>query len=124
MGNKVLFGFAIILILLGVYWYVDTNTVSDPYASINLIKSKINGRGELQDYDNEIGVTSIDDIGYKMKDGKIQIHYGKIVIIVGKDELKSKDFNRALLDVGIEIKKKKGTYHVYYKGEEIDRWVT
>lgn len=116
---------ALIACVLGIigYWYINNNTENSSYNMLNHIVSKMNYKNELVDYDNEIGVKSIDDLAFTLKDGKILLYYGKVTLELGKQELADDKFIDGLAKIGIKIMKKNGKYKITYWGEEIDRWV-
>ena len=116
---------ALIACVLGIigYWYINNNTENSSYNMLNHIVSKMNYKNELVDYDNEIGVKSIDDLAFTLKDGKILLYYGKVTLELGKQELADDKFIDGLAKIGIKIIKKNGKYKITYWGEEIDRWV-
>ena len=116
---------ALLVCVLGIigYWYMNNNTANSSYSMLKHIVSKMNYKHELVDYDNEIGVKSIDDIAFTIKDGKIFLYYGKVTLELGKQELADDNFIDGLEKIGIKIIKKNGKYKITYWGEEIDKWI-
>lgn len=123
MWKKTIVGVVILILLAGGYYYMNTIFVDQDYNALNMIRSRIDGRNRLIDYDNEIGVESIEDIGFKVKDNKIYLTYGKVQFELGDKELLDKDFLTGLKQIGIEIKRNsKGEYILYYWGEKVQKW--
>ena len=124
MGKKITLGIVICCVAVIGYWYINNNTGGTNYDMLNKILGKMNYKNELVDYDNEIGVKSIDDLAFSVKDGKIYLYYGKVVMELGKKELVDDKFMEGLERIGIKIKKSKnGKYKITYWGDEIQRWV-
>lgn len=124
MTKKVVIGMAICISLVAIYFAIQEFGTNTNWDVLNRVISKLDGRGELLDYDNEIGVHSIDDIAFTIKDKKLKIYYGKVELELGKEELLDEDFIKALNRIGITIvKSDDGVLKVKYKGEDVDRWV-
>lgn len=110
-----------VILFLGLisYFVIDGYLGNQNVIMLNEILSRIDGFGEIRDYDDEIEVHSINDIGYKYEDETLYIKFGRYEFKL-TDELKDKEFVRGLHNIGIDItKNKEGTYRVYYKGQAV-----
>lgn len=110
-----------VILFLGLisYFVIDGYLGNQNVIMLNEILSRIDGFGEIRDYDDEIEVHSIKDIGYKYEDETLYIKFGRYEFKL-TDELKDKEFVRGLHNIGIDItKNKEGTYRVYYKGQAV-----
>ena len=107
MWKKIILGMIVCCGFFFAYYYFNTTLTNTNYSILNTIRSKIDGRQELKDYDNEIGVKSIDDIGFTIKKDKIYLYYGKMEFELGSKELMDEEFMNGMKQIGIEIKKKK-----------------
>ena len=112
---------AIVVIYFYTYLRID-------YSAIDYIYSFQKGAFKFNDLANDIGVTSIDDLGFEVKgDYDIIIHYGKQVIKVNKNCLDSKEFHQRISRIGLDIKShtnEDGTilYRIECWGEPIEQW--
>lgn len=124
MWKKIILGMIVCCGFFFAYYYFNTTLTNTNYSILNTIRSKIDGRQELKDYDNEIGVKSIDDIGFTIKKDKIYLYYGKMEFELGSKELMDEEFMNGMKQIGIEIKKKKnGKYKITYWGKDVREWV-
>lgn len=111
------------LVALYIYNYVRID-----YAAINHIKELQVSPNHFNDLSGDIGVESVNDLGYKvLGDYNLLIYYGQQVIKVQPNAYRSEDYRRALKEVGIEIfhhVNDDGTilYRVTYWGEPIDEY--
>lgn len=112
--------------LIGIYWWM---AVRIDYAAIDYIKTMQRGPNNFSDLAGDIGVTSIDDLGFEVKgDFDVLIHYGKQVIRVNKNCLNSDEWKRKVAAIGIEVKFKLDEdghvekYRITYWGEPITEW--
>ena len=91
----------VVLALIGIYVYMNFRIDT---SSMEYIRQFQKGAFNFIDLANDIGVSSIDDIGYEVK-GKynILIHYGKQVIKVNERCLRSEDFKAKASAIGLKI---------------------
>lgn len=114
------------LCLILIYWWMF---VRIDYAAIDYIKTMQRGPNNFSDLAGDIGVESIDDIGFEVK-GKfdILIHYGKQVIRCNKSCLESQEWKTKAKAIGIEVKFKLDedgnvvAYRVTYWGDPVQEW--
>ena len=105
MGAQVivaLIGIALVVVaLVALYWFDYTRI---DYSAINHIKELQIAPNNFSDLSGDIGVSSVDDIGYKIEgDYNLSIYYGKQVIKVPPTAFKSEDFRKRLKEIGIEM---------------------
>lgn len=112
-------------VLIGIYWWMY---VRIDMSAIDYIKTMQKGPNNFSDLAGDIGVQSIEDLGFEVK-GKLNIliHYGKQVIRVNKNCLNSSEWKTKAKQIGIEVKFKiddEGEYHyrVTYWGDPITEW--
>jgi hypothetical protein len=124
MWKRTIAGLLIIFIGIGAYYYMNTKaTENTNINTYNIIKGRLKANNTFMDYDNTIGVTSISDLGYKVKDKVIYLTYGNLQFKLANKDLVDKDFISDMKKIGIEIKKtKSGDYVLYYWGEKIQKW--
>ena len=115
---------SVLLLGSGIFAFMYFNNAEEvDFSQLNTIRDRIDGRGQLVDYDNTINVDDIGDIGYSVEDGELRIYFGNIPIDCTKKALANSDFMRDLKQIGITIKgdKKTNSYKVYYKGEKVSQ---
>lgn len=116
---------AIVLVLVvsaGIFGYYYVTTRQD-YTVINYITKMQVRPNKFIDYGKDINVSSANDLGYILSDGKIILSYGEQIIEIQKDSLKSQEFVDKLAYIGIVVKQHGDQYKITYWGEEIDEWV-
>lgn len=90
-------------ILLGGVWYMTKDPHVDPTLTSLLELDAI--RKNARDVLNETGVTSADDIKYKVEEKRVMFIYGKHKFAVAKEDLMSSEFiekfNKLKLDVTV-----------------------
>lgn len=113
------------VVLVVIYWWMF---VRIDYAAIDYIKTMQKGPGKFSDLAGDIGVESVEDLGFEVK-GKLNIliHYGKQVIRVNKNCLDSKEWRAKAKAIGIEVKFRidddgNYRYRVTYWGDPIQEW--
>ena len=112
-------------LLVGIYFYMF---VRIDYSSIDYIYSFQKGAYVFSDLAGDIGVDSIDDLGFEVKgEYNLVIHYGRQIIKVNKNCFESEEFHRRIKLIGLEIKthtNEDGTilYRVESWGEPIVQW--
>ncbi len=88
--------------LIGIYMYMSYYRVDT--STIEYIEQFQTGKYIFNDLANDIGVESIDDIGYKVNgDYAINIYYGKQIIEMNQACFKSDKFREALGKIGIKV---------------------
>ena len=94
--------------------------------NIAFIEEHINSRGVLVDYQDEIGVKSIDDIKLFVKEDTVTIHFGRIVMTWTIADFCSEETGEKLRRIGITRYRDKetGRLRVFWGEEEIERWVS
>lgn len=128
---KRVFRFAIIplvlLITVLLYGYMNKKIEYDATAgNIEFIAEHFNGYGKLIDYYGEIDVKDISDVKLFVTDDDITIKFGKINLIWTLENFVTTDVQNALNKIHIQAFRDKttGKIRVFYKGEEIERWVS
>jgi len=117
---------AIVIIGVFVLGYKFMNKNETAMALVTYVTSHLDSGGDLVDYHEDIGVHSIDDIGYKQaKDGVI-LCFGKINIPINSETLSEDGMISKLNQMGIKVYKDKdtGSYFFEYKGEKVVEWVS
>ena len=85
--------------------------------------------GELRDYSNKLGMHDPEtDIKWYKTDKEIRIEFGRIFMTWEPEVFYSQEVQDQLATIGFttDIKKDSdGTkrLHLYYRGEEVERWV-
>lgn len=118
-----------VIVASGIYLAYYTNGQNSTYRNIEYIRSFMSSSGQLNDYSNKLGMHDPDeDIKwYKTKD-EIEIQFGRIIMSWEVEDFYNKDNLTALESIGfttkiIEGKDNVKTLHLYYMGEEVERWV-
>ena len=129
MKKVIKFGGLPLLIVIGmaVLWALTMGvSTGKTKSTVQFIQQHFNSSGELIDYYNDIGVKDVKDIHVVIKNNKVTLTFGKL-----RMDWKMKDFvkqeNQELLKtIYIEMRKDKttGKLRLFYKGEEIERWVS
>ena len=124
MRVKVIITLLVIFALAAGVVFLNSQS-EDPYKTVELIESRINGHGDLVDYSNEIGVQSKDDIGYRKRDGVLYLVYGKLEIKLEEAVLYEAEMQQKLRHIFITVHKNKETGEIYfkYKGEVVPEFV-
>lgn len=125
MKWKIIMIMLVIAVVSGGVLYMHKD-IGNPYALVDVIGSHIGANGELVDYHDDIGVRSIEDIGYKTGDkGVMYLCYGKVEIELTPELLAEKKMAEKLKKIGIEAFRNKETGKIFfeYRGEKIEEWV-
>lgn len=107
-------------------WYQDRYGIH--YENIDYIKERMKGPKSFVDLDDSIAVKDINDIGFKQNSNRmLTLYYGKVIIVINDKEMKSKEWTKALSEIGIKIKYKKDDdgnykYRLTYWGDPIAEW--
>lgn len=122
----VLFPFVLLLIVLAYWYFTQYVSISSTNKNIEFIREHFNAKGELIDYQNELNVKSMDDIKLFVKDNKVQIDFGNVKLKWTAAQFVAAENIKALESIYITAYKDKKTnrLRVYYKGQEIQRWVS
>ena len=118
---------ALVLFAVGITWFVWYSHIREDgtMSSIDFIASHINGRGQIVDFQNDLGVKSIDDIKFYNTKNDIEIEFGKIRLKFDKKKLDTDEVLNALERIHIKVRKNEetGEYKIYYNDEPIDLYV-
>lgn len=118
---------ALVLFAVGITWFVWYSQIREDgtMSSIDFIASHINGRGQIVDFQNDLGVKSIDDIKFYNTKNDIEIEFGKIRLKFDKKKLDTDEVLNALERIHIKVRKNEETseYKIYYNDEPIDLYV-
>lgn len=108
------------------YKFYGKITLDSTANTVTFIQKHRNNSGMIVDYNNEIGVESIDDIKLFVTDKKIKIQFGYLTMTWKPKDFVSAENRELLKKIGITMYKDKetGRLKVYYNGEEIVRWVS
>lgn len=120
---------AIVLVASLVYliWYL--NTQNSTYDNILYIRSFMTSSGNLNDFQNKLGMHDPEtDIKWFKTDKEIRIEFGRIYLTWEPEDFYAKENLDLLSTIGIttDVKSEKDgrkVLHLYYHGEEIPRWV-
>lgn len=120
---------AIVVIGTCIYliWYM--NGQRSTYANIEYIKGFVTSSGKLNDFQNKIGMHDPQtDIKWYKTDDEIRIEFGRIFLTWEPADFYKQENLDNLSAIGITTKIKtdendRKTLHIYYLGEEIERWV-
>ena len=127
-SGKQLFVLPTLFIAAGFIYFLLTqiNTYGKTDHSIEFIAEHINSRGDIVDWQNEIDVKGLEDIKLFTDNGKVTIEYGKITLNwKSMDEFLAEDNVRNLERILITIRRNRetGKIKLYWKGEEMQKWV-
>ena len=114
----------IVAIIMVGYKFYQAREEQINQSNLEFIQKHVNSMGKLVDFENEIGVKSIDDIKLYVSKEKVRIKFGKIQLDFKYEDLKTKEMKEQLKKIGFDVmnindsKKLK----VYYRGVELVRW--
>lgn len=109
------------------FWY--NNNQNATYEGIAYIQSFIGSSGELNDYQNKIGMRNPEeDIKWFKTEDEIRIEFGRIHLTWEPEKFYEQENLDLLSTIGITTKIKKNkdgvsTLYLYYHGEQLERWV-
>lgn len=120
---------AIVVIATCVYliWYVNNQNSTE--TNIEYIRSFMTSSGKLNDYSNKLGMHDPEtDIKWYKTDDEIRIEFGRIYLTWEPADFYKQENLDALSTIGFTIDIKKDSdgnkvLHLYYNGEEVERWV-
>lgn len=127
--KRILWPILIVVAATCVYliWYI--NVQNSTYTNIEYIKGFLNQSGNLNDFQNKLGMHDPEtDIKWYKTDKEIKIEFGRIVLTWEPADFYKQENLDHLEQIGITAKVKKGSdnkksLHLYYKGKEVERWV-
>ena len=116
---------AIVAVSYFAYLKLGGDVGSSREKGFEFIERHINSNGELKDITNDIGVRSYEDIKLFIKDDFVKIEYGKVALKWKLEDFTKKENLDRLKRIGIDVYRDKdsGRLRVFYKGEELERWV-
>lgn len=117
---------ATILIVIGVcVWALMNVDKSTTVHSMEEIKSRVLGNGTFLDYDKEIGVTSVKDIGWWKVRGAWHVQYGNLELQFTPKQLKDKNVLKLAEDIGLDIRGNldKGNLTFYWYNQKVEECV-
>jgi hypothetical protein len=90
--------------------------------TLNSLTGYVGRFGDLVDPRGEIGVNSIDDIGYMIsRSGDLSIQFGKIRIDLGRSVNEAQVKQLALLQLEV-LRNNQGEYYVTYRGLPVQQF--
>lgn len=108
-------------------WYI--NNQNSTYSNIKYIRSFMTSSGKLNDYSNKLGMHDPEtDIKWYKTDDEIRIEFGRIYLTWEPEDFYAQENLDALETIGFTIEINKDSdgnkvLHLYYMGEEVERWV-
>lgn len=99
--------------------------LEDTMDTLEFIAGRYRGSGIFIDYDNSIGVESIDDIGYWNKGTTWYVMYGKLELTFTKKDLQDKEMLKAIAAVGLDVRGDLESNQLtwYWCGDKLEEWV-
>ena len=118
----------LVMIVMGGLYFYDQIGAKSNESGIEYIQSFIASSGNLVDYQNKLGMKDpATDLKWYKTDDEVRIDFGRIILKYSLEEFMSEKVQGDLASIGITsqvIKEKTGNVlHLYYLGEEIQRWV-
>lgn len=113
------------IIAVGLYYYSEHKL---NYDVVKLIHDRQKRPGEFIDMDGQVQVDDVNDLGYILKDGKIELHYGIQTIDIPFDSLENAEWISKLNEIGIKVYRRSNVetgeteYRVTYWDEVITEW--
>mgnify|MGYP001660877101 FL=1 len=118
---------AIVASCIFLIWYI--NNQNSTYSNIEYIRGFMTSSGKLNDYSNKLGMHDPEtDIKWYKTDDEIRIEFGRIYLTWEPEKFYQQENLDALETIGFTIKVKEDKdgnkiLHLYYQGEEVERWV-
>lgn len=126
-----LMGFVLLPIIFamigfGIWYFYGNASERTTTSSIDFIRRHMNNQGRLIDYNGEIKVETVEDIKLFVTEKKIKIKFGKIDLVWKAKDFELPETKEALAKIGITMDRDPKTerLRVYYRGEELTRWVS
>lgn len=113
--------------LVYLIWFL--NSKNSTYSNIEYIKSFMTSSGNLNDFQNKLGMHDpATDIKWYKTDKEIRIEFGRVFLTWEPKDFYQKENLELLETIGItaEIQEDadgEKVLHIYYKGVELERWV-
>lgn len=110
---------------VGLLYYSENKT---NYDVIKLIHDRQKRPNEFIDMDGQVCVEDVYDLGYILKDSKIELHYGVQVIDIPYRTLDDEEWMEALSTIGIKVYRRvdeetgETLYRLTYWGDVIQEW--
>lgn len=117
----------LILLVVFAYWFIQNNVKNNATAdNIEFIYEHFNRKGELVDTYDQIGVENVEDIKLFIKGDKVRMEFGYIELTWTLEEFVGPANLEALKKIHVDVYRDKetGKIRVFYKGEELERWVS
>lgn len=118
---------AVVLFAVGITWVIWYTNVKDSGTmdAVDFIASHFSGRGQIVDYQNDLGVKAIEDIKYYVNKDSVEIEFGKIRLKFDKKKFDTQEVLDALERIHIKVRKNEetGEYKLYFNDEQIDLYV-
>lgn len=107
-------------------WFI--NNQNSTYQNIQYIKSFQTSSGKINDFSNKLGMRDPkEDIKWFKTDKEIRIEFGRIFLTWEPEAFYTQENLDLIGTIGftIDIKEEDGAkvLHLYYRGEELERWV-
>ena len=117
----------VIFVLAALFFWVRWEGIqlSATEDSVAFIKEHINGRGEIVDFQREIGVDGIEDLKLFLTEKRVKIVYGQITLTWTYQEFVSDEWTIPLRNILLtrEYDEVEGRLRVYWKGQDIELYV-
>ena len=119
-------GIAIIVLTVLLFWYQNNLNATD--AHIEYIRSFMTSTGKLNDFQNKLGMHDpLKDIKWYKNEDEIRIEFGRMILTWEPEDFFTEDTQEKLNSIGIrwDILKEGDlkVLHIYYRDQEIPRWV-
>ena len=118
---------AIVCSLIYLIWHL--NNQNSTYSNIQYIQGFISSSGRLNDFQNKLGMhDSKEDIKWYKTDEEIRIDFGRIILTWPPEEFYDEKNIELIGTIGFTIEilpddNGNKVLHLYYRGEEVERWV-
>lgn len=119
-------GISIIVLAVLLFWYQNNLNATD--AHIEYIRSFMTSTGKLNDFQNKLGMHDpLKDIKWYKNEDEIRIEFGRMILTWEPEDFFTEDTQEKLNSIGIrwDILKEGDlkVLHIYYRDQEIPRWV-
>lgn len=116
----------VIMSCMYLIWY--QNNMNSTASNIEYIRSFMSSSGELRDYSNKLGMHDPEtDIKWYKTEDEIRIEFGRIYLTWEPETFYTQEVQDAIGTIGFTTRviEKDGvkTLYLYYRGEEVERWV-
>lgn len=119
-------GITIIVLSILLFWYQNNLNATDEH--IEYIRSFMTSTGKLNDFQNKLGMHDpLKDIKWYKNEDEIRIEFGRMILTWEPEDFFTDDTQEKLNSIGIrwDILKEGDlkVLHIYYRDQEIPRWV-